>query len=66
MEEQYRVIREDVCIDALGDELYSPKLGEVVTSYHVQVKGLLWHTVKSFKKIMPAARLLKHLKSLKE
>ena len=64
--DDYRVIKQEYTTDALGDELYSPALGTVVTQYHVQVKGLFfWHTVKAFKKILPAARLLKHLRELK-
>lgn len=38
-----------------------------ITRYLVQVRSLIfWHTVKAFKKIMPAARLLHHLRGLKE
>jgi hypothetical protein len=67
MMEQYRVVKQETTIDPLGEELYSPTLGQVVTSYLVQVRGFVcWHTVKVFKKIMPAARLLKHLRELKD
>lgn len=38
-----------------------------ITRYLVQVRSFIfWHTVKAFKKILPAARLLHHLKGLKE
>lgn len=65
--EQYRVIKQEFTTDALSNELNSPTLDEVVTSYLVQVRGLFfWHTIRSFKKILPAARLLRHLRELKD
>ncbi len=70
MEEQYRLIKEQVVIGNTDNDgfplpaLYGAE-DLVITRYVVQVKSFFfWHTVKAFKKIMPAARLLKHLKGL--
>lgn len=70
--EDYRVIKVE---NTIGDPLnegspfpaYDGSDVITITRYLVQVRGFLfWHTVKAFKKIMPAARLLRHLKGLKD
>jgi len=70
--EQYRVIKEETMIaDVNNDGFPFPSYDNsdvmTVKRYLVQVRSFLfWHTVKSFKKILPAARLLRHLRNLKE
>ena len=70
--EQYRVVKEETQVaDVYNDGFPFPSYdsSDVITikRYLVQVRGFLfWHTVKSFKKILPAARLLRHLRNLKE
>lgn len=70
--EKYRVVKEEAQVaDVYKDGFPFPSYNssDVITikRYLVQVRGFLfWHTVKSFKKILPAARLLKHLRNLKE
>lgn len=70
--EQYREIKQQDSVADVTNEGY-PFLAYdgsdviTITHYLVQVRGLfLWHTIKVFKKILPAARLLKHLRNLKE
>lgn len=52
--------------DALTNDIMNPNPyhePHIVTRYVVQVRGFLWwHTVKVFKKIRPAARLLHFLR----
>ena len=63
--EQYRVIREDVVVNQPGEEM--PKPEDVITTYQVQVRGFFfWHTVKAFRKICPAVRLLHYLRGLRD
>lgn len=68
--EEYRVIKVQTTIGDINNEGYPfPDYYNrdqlMITSYLVQVKSFLfWHTVKTFKKILPAARLLHHLKNL--
>ena len=68
--EQYRVLKEETQVaDVYNDGFPFPSYNssDVITikRYLVQVRGFLfWHTVKSFKKILPAARLLKHLREI--
>ena len=68
--EQYRVVKEETQVaDVYNDGFPFPSYNssDVITikRYLVQVRGFLfWHTVKSFKKILPAARLLKHLREI--
>lgn len=70
--EQYRVVKEETQVADVYNDGYpfpSYNSSDVITikRYLVQVRGFLfWHTVKSFKKILPAARLLRHLRNLKE
>lgn len=70
--EQYRVVKEETQVaDVYNDGFPFPSYNssDVITikRYLVQVRGFLfWNTVKSFKKILPAARLLRHLRNLKE
>jgi hypothetical protein len=70
--EKYRVVKEEAQVaDVYNDGFPFPSYNnsDVITikRYLVQVRGFLfWHTVKSFKKILPAARLLRHLRNLKE
>lgn len=70
--EQYRVVKDETQVaDVYNDGFPFPSYdsSDVITikRYLVQVRGFLfWHTVKSFKKILPAARLLRHLRNLKE
>lgn len=70
--EQYRVVKEETQVaDVYNDGFPFPSYNssDVITikRYLVQVRGFLfWHIVKSFKKILPAARLLRHLRNLKE
>lgn len=65
--EQYRVIKEECPINQQENNPFSCHVGEVITFYLVQVKGLFfWHTIKIFKKIRPAAKLLRHLRELKD
>ena len=69
---QYRVVKDETQVaDVYNDGFPFPSYdsSDVITikRYLVQVRGFLfWHTVKSFKKILPAARLLRHLRNLKE
>jgi len=68
--EKYRVVKEeaqeaDVYNDGFPFPSYNSSDVITIKRYLVQVRGFLfWHTVKSFKKILPAARLLKHLRAL--
>ena len=68
--EEYRVIKVQTTIGDINNEGYPfPDYYNrdqlTITSYLVQVKSFLFlHTVKTFKKILPAARLLHHLKNL--
>ncbi len=68
--EEYRVIKQqdtiaDVNNDGYPFPAYDGSDVITITRYLVQVRSFLfWHTVKSFKKILPAARLLHYLKNL--
>ena len=68
--EQYRVVKEETQVaDVYNDGFPFPSYNNsdviTITRYLVQVRGFIfWHTVKTFKKILPAARLLKHLRTL--
>jgi len=68
--EEYRVIKEQFMIADLTNEgyqfpAYDGSDVQTITRYLVQVRSFIfWHTVKAFEKIMPAARLLHHLKGL--
>ncbi len=70
MREQYRLVKQqeiigDVNNDGFPFPAYNGSDNVVIIRYVVQVKSFIfWHTVKAFKKILPAARLLKHLKGL--
>lgn len=72
--EEYRVIKVENTIPDPANEGYPfPTYATdgsdliTITRYLVQVRSFIfWHTVKAFKKILPAARLLHHLKGLKE
>lgn len=68
--ESYRVCKSTYHVDScspFGDDIKPICENNVIENYEVQVRGLFfWHTVKSFKKIMPAVRLLHHLISLSE
>lgn len=70
--EQYRVVKVETQVADVYNEGYPfPSYDNsdlmTVKLYLVQVRSFLfWHTVKSFKKILPAARLLRHLRSIKE
>ena len=69
--EQYRLIKVEQQIDDPKDigypfPSYDGSDVITITRYLVQVRGFIfWHTVKTFKKILPAARLLRHLRNLK-
>lgn len=60
-----RKIEFDMNDRSLVDDMLNPNPyveTNIVTRYAVQVRGLIfWHTVKMFKKIRPAARLLHFL-----
>ena len=69
MEDEYRIVKVSY---AVGDlipgvpaelrDLF-PEARQIITRYEVQVKGtFLWHTIKQFRKIRPAFRLLTLLK----
>ncbi len=68
--EEYRVIKQQDTIADVNNDGYPfpPYDGSdviTITRYLVQVRSFLfWHTVKSFKRILPAARLLHYLKNL--
>lgn len=70
--DEYRVIKEEMLVgDPLNEGSPFPTYDgrDIIkfTRYVVQVKGFIfWHTVKAFKKILPAARLLHHLRALKD
>lgn len=70
--EKYRVIKVENTIGDPTNEGYPFPTYDgsdliTITRYLVQVRSFIfWHTVKAFKKILPAARLLHHLKGLKE
>ena len=70
--DEYRVIKEQTTLGDITNEGYPFPAYDgsdviTITRYLVQVRGFLfWHTVKAFKKILPAARLLRHLRNLKE
>ena len=69
---EYRVIKESHIVASNNDGYTFPVYDDcgdamIITRYLVQVRGFLfWHTVKAFKKILPAARLLRHLRNLKD
>ena len=64
--EQYRLIKVEEQVGDPNDigypfPSYDGSDVITITRYLVQVRGFIfWHTVKTFKKILPAARLLKH------
>lgn len=68
--EQYRLIKVEEKVGDPNDigypfPSYDGSDVITITRYLVQVRGFIfWHTVKTFKKILPAARLLKHLRAL--
>lgn len=65
MADDYRIRKVTIDMNERSMEDYLNPYHEqcLVTRYVVQVRGLLWwHTVKAFKKIRPAARLLHFLK----
>lgn len=65
--EKYRVVKEEFPINQQENNLFSCHVGEVITFYRVQVKGFFfWHTIKMFKRIRPAAKLLRYLRELKD
>lgn len=70
--EEYRVIKQQDSVADVTNEGYPFPAYDgsdviTITRYLVQVRSFLfWHTAKAFKKILPAARLLKHLRNLKE
>lgn len=70
--DEYRDIKEETLVgDPLNEGYPFPAHDGSdiikITRYVVQVKGFIfWHTVKAFKKILPAARLLHHLRALKD
>lgn len=70
--EEYRVIKQqdtiaDVNNDGYPFPAYDGSDVITITRYLVQVRSFLfWHIVKTFKKILPAARLLKHLRELRD
>lgn len=72
MLDEYRVIKEQNTVADVNNEGYPFPAYDgsdviTITRYLVQVRGLFfWHTVKAFKKILPAARLLRHLRNLKD
>lgn len=58
---KYRVVRELIDLNT-GHEYEAMYRPEFIERFLVQVKGLFfWHTVKSFKRLITAVRLLKHL-----
>lgn len=65
MADDYRIRKVTIDMNERSMEDYLNPYYEpcIVTRYVVQVRGFLWwHTVKVFKKIRPAARLLHFLK----
>lgn len=63
--EDYRVRKVTIDMNerSMEDYLNPYHVPNFVTRYVVQVRGFIfWHTVKTFKKIRPAARLLNFLK----
>ena len=68
--EQYRVVKVETQVaDVYNDGFPFPSYNSsdviTITRYLVQARGFIfWHMVKTCKKILPAARLLKHLRAL--
>lgn len=64
MADDYRIRKVTINMNGSMEDYLNPYHETcLVTRYVVQVRGFLWwHTVKAFKKIRPAARLLHFLK----
>lgn len=67
--EEYRICKVAYQIGGFPQLDGSPSIcpAEYIERYAVQKHGILfWHTIKLFKKIRPAFRLLNHLKEKEE